>query len=133
MIGNTEAEEFIKRLRDTSLDLYEALQILRDDDWEYYFKEGNAREQILTLLDHVDNGTDFLSFISEHGKMYRQSAMSDKVCDMLEKMCKVYDGEMQPVIEHTRRSFTSTLHLMELLVFNAKQYLARIDGTEAQS
>ena len=133
MIGNTEEEEFIKRLRDTALDLYQALQIMRDDNWEYYFKEGNAREQILALLDHVDNGTDFLSFISKHGKRYRQSAMADKLYEMLERMCKVYDGEMQPVIENTRRSFIDTLHLMELHLVIAKQYLAHIDGEEARS
>ena len=133
MSGEENIAAFGKRFRGIAFDLYQALQILRDDNWEYYLKEGNAREQILSLLDYVDNGTDFFSFVSQHGKMHRQTAMADKVCESLEAICKVYDGEMQPVIEHTRRSFTSTLHLMELLVFNAKKYLAHIDGTEEQS
>ena len=133
MIDNTEAGECIKRFESIATNLYQVLQILRDDNWEYYCKEGNAREQILTLLDYVDNGTDFFSFVSQHGKIYKQRAMANKVCEILEAMCKVYDREMQPVIENTRRSFIDTLHLMELHLVVAKQYLARIDGEEEHS
>ena len=126
-------EVFAKRFKQISLDLYQALQVLRDDNWEHYLKEGNSRDEILKLLDYVDDGKDYLSFVSQNERWYRQRAIADKLAHTLESMCKVYDGEMQPVIENTRRSFIDTLHLMELHLVIAKQYLAHIDGEEARS
>ena len=128
MIDNTDAEEFRNRFDNVTLELYQALQILRDDNWEYYLKEGNTRKQILEILDYVDNGTDFLSFLSRN--TYRQRAIAGHLSEVLGQICKLYNREMQPAREYTKRSFSDTLHLMENLVIYAEGLLARINEEE---
>ncbi|MBQ7544894.1 MAG: hypothetical protein IJT02_08125 [Synergistaceae bacterium] len=46
------------RFDEVSGELYSFLELLRDEDWEYYLKERGYRQRILELLDYIDYGTD---------------------------------------------------------------------------
>ncbi len=58
MIRFTADEEFDSRLVCMSLDLYNAVKVLKDEDWLYYLTEWHGREEILELLDYIENGEE---------------------------------------------------------------------------
>ena len=58
MIRFTADEEFDSRLEAVSIDLYNAVKVLKDEDWLYYLTEWHGREEILELLDYIENGEE---------------------------------------------------------------------------
>ena len=58
MIRFTADEEFDSRLEAVSIDLYNAVKVLREEDWQYYLTEWHGRERILELLDYIENGEE---------------------------------------------------------------------------
>lgn len=52
------SNKFDARFDEVAGELYRLLQYLRDDEWEYFFKECGVRGKIIRLLDYVDCGDD---------------------------------------------------------------------------
>ena len=51
-------EEFDARFDEVAGELYHLLQALRDEDWEYWFRERDVRGKIIRILDYIDSGDD---------------------------------------------------------------------------
>ena len=58
MIRFTADDDFNSRLEEMSHDLYNAVKVLKDEDWLYYLTEWHGREEILELLDYIENGEE---------------------------------------------------------------------------